>query len=323
MFRKIKSDKNLLKKMSVSDSNPSSPPMTLLVSHTRGKLKQRNVRLQPFDIDLIPRPTSAASGYSGSRNGGSFDSKQNYSSKFIPPSKISSVSRFEPAVITTPNIFYSFQENTTPAFVSDILTQENAISFVTQPPQSLNSPRFLLYTLATVNISTAHVKLVLNGNTLNRRLCDITALDVTHFLVSFGQKNWLVVETDGIIVPFVLLGVWAEFTPIETIIATITSKPMFQFDDISALCPITGQAIDIPAKGANCRHENCFDLFAYITSRQALGVWKCPICGEQVLCADLIAGTHAKINDTSLENIWGINDNPVHVDENETNYIPW
>lgn len=301
---------------------PGSPDSFL--SQARGKLKGRNMR-QPYQPDEIQRAMSAASPLyvPAPYTGGSFESMSRPQYRLSSKNKVSISAKFGTPVITTPNIFYSFVENTQPSFVADILTTENALSFVTQPTQNIINPRFLIYTLSSASISTSPIKLVLNGNTIHRRLNDITAIDVTDILVPFGQQNWLVIETGGIIVPFALIGVWTQFTPIEIIINTIASKPQFQFNEIAAMCPITGQPIEIPSRGINCQHENCFDLYAYITTRQGLGVWNCPICGQPTPINELIVGTVQQKDETNMENIWGMNETPTGFDDGEGSYIPW
>ncbi|EAX87365.1 hypothetical protein TVAG_015280 [Trichomonas vaginalis G3] len=157
--------------------------------------------------------------------------------------------------LVSPSIFYTFPENSTLSLHFDVVTNDSAVSFVTQPPLSITEPRFLIYAVVQAGISPMPFKMILNGNTIMRRLNDITAVDVTNVLAPFGQKNWLVIETEGIVVPFSLIGVWAQFNTVEQIINTISARPSFPFTDITALCPITGHQIEIPAKGCHCNHE--------------------------------------------------------------------
>ncbi|EAY13873.1 MIZ zinc finger family protein [Trichomonas vaginalis G3] len=263
-----------------------------------------------YPTEELQRAMSAASplympnGFAG----GSFESmpRPTYNMGFKGKGSVSA--KFGTPTILSPSIFYSFMDNTIPTFIADILTTENALSFVATPPQNLLNPRFLIYAISSASISTSPIKIVLNGSTFHRRLNDVTAVDVTNLLVPFGQQNWLVVETGGIIVPFALLGVWSSFSSMENIIQMISSKPGFYFSEVSAICPITGQQIEIPAKGVDCHHDNCFDLIPYLTTRQALGVWTCPICGCSLPLQDLRVGTIQQTQDASFENVWGITD---------------
>ncbi|KAJ6264419.1 hypothetical protein Dda_0565 [Drechslerella dactyloides] len=54
---------------------------------------------------------------------------------------------------------------------------------------------------------------------------------------------------------------------------------------ISITCPMSQQIIDVPVRGKDCKHVECFDLKGYLESRTKLNCgfsvpdgWKCPIC---------------------------------------------
>lgn len=45
-------------------------------------------------------------------------------------------------------------------------------------------------------------------------------------------------------------------------------------------CPLTFKRITLPARGAECRHIQCFDLEAYLQLNCERTTWKCPVCGS-------------------------------------------
>ncbi|KAK6539509.1 hypothetical protein TWF694_009728 [Orbilia ellipsospora] len=64
---------------------------------------------------------------------------------------------------------------------------------------------------------------------------------------------------------------------------------------VSITCPMSQQLIDIPVRGKNCTHLDCFDLKGFLTSRtkQTPGFsvpdsWKCPICSVECAPTTLI-----------------------------------
>ncbi|EPS41408.1 hypothetical protein H072_4692 [Dactylellina haptotyla CBS 200.50] len=63
---------------------------------------------------------------------------------------------------------------------------------------------------------------------------------------------------------------------------------------VSITCPMSQQLIDIPVRGKDCKHLDCFDLKGYLTSRTKLcpgfsvpDSWKCPICSCECTPATL------------------------------------
>ena len=47
---------------------------------------------------------------------------------------------------------------------------------------------------------------------------------------------------------------------------------------VSLKCPITYRKINIPARGHDCKHIQCFDLESYLKFNVDKGNWKCPVC---------------------------------------------
>lgn len=43
-------------------------------------------------------------------------------------------------------------------------------------------------------------------------------------------------------------------------------------------CPITCKRIQLPARGHECKHIQCFDLEAYLQINCEKGNWRCPVC---------------------------------------------
>ena len=49
--------------------------------------------------------------------------------------------------------------------------------------------------------------------------------------------------------------------------------------NISLRCPITYKRINMPARGQECKHLQCFDLESYLRlNGDRGGSWKCPVC---------------------------------------------
>ena len=47
---------------------------------------------------------------------------------------------------------------------------------------------------------------------------------------------------------------------------------------VSLKCPITQQAIRLPARGRDCKHIQCFDLENFLTMNSRKESWSCPVC---------------------------------------------
>ena len=272
-------------------SFPNSPrfsnsPDTSFPHQRSGKQKLRNVRLElPNSRDFTRfSPVQV-------------QSKQNSSFSSVPVSLAHQKPRTNTIStnigninLISPNVFYQFPPNVSATFIYEVVIPDNAFTFVAQPGVDLVSPRFLIYTACSTSISTQPVKLVLNGRKVEHWMSDPMPLDVTDFLVPFGQQNWLIIETGSLAVPFAVVGVWCSLFSFDDIVKTISSKEKFPFTEIGAICPLTGGPIEIPAKGVNCNHPQCFDLYSYIINRQAIGMWICPHCNQPCTLDDLRIG---------------------------------
>ncbi|XP_054030988.1 zinc finger MIZ domain-containing protein 2 isoform X2 [Dryobates pubescens] len=56
---------------------------------------------------------------------------------------------------------------------------------------------------------------------------------------------------------------------------------------VSLKCPITFRRIQLPARGHDCRHIQCFDLDSYLQLNCERGTWRCPVCNKTALLEGL------------------------------------
>ncbi|XP_059388865.1 zinc finger MIZ domain-containing protein 1-like [Carassius carassius] len=56
---------------------------------------------------------------------------------------------------------------------------------------------------------------------------------------------------------------------------------------ISLKCPITFRRIQLPARGHDCKHVQCFDLESYLELNCERGTWRCPVCNKPALLEGL------------------------------------
>ncbi|XP_077352633.1 zinc finger MIZ domain-containing protein 2 isoform X2 [Festucalex cinctus] len=56
---------------------------------------------------------------------------------------------------------------------------------------------------------------------------------------------------------------------------------------VSLKCPITFRRIQLPARGHDCRHIQCFDLESYLQLNCERGTWRCPVCNKTALLEGL------------------------------------
>ncbi|XP_063051663.1 zinc finger MIZ domain-containing protein 2-like isoform X2 [Engraulis encrasicolus] len=56
---------------------------------------------------------------------------------------------------------------------------------------------------------------------------------------------------------------------------------------VSLQCPITFRRIQLPARGHDCRHVQCFDLESYLQLNCERGTWRCPVCNKTALLEGL------------------------------------
>ncbi|KAI4872880.1 hypothetical protein NFI96_029148, partial [Prochilodus magdalenae] len=65
---------------------------------------------------------------------------------------------------------------------------------------------------------------------------------------------------------------------------------------VSLKCPITFRRIQLPARGHDCKHVQCFDLESYLQLNCERGTWRCPVCNKTALLEGLEVDQY----------IWGI-----------------
>ncbi|XP_055758743.1 zinc finger MIZ domain-containing protein 1-like isoform X2 [Salvelinus fontinalis] len=56
---------------------------------------------------------------------------------------------------------------------------------------------------------------------------------------------------------------------------------------VSLKCPITFRRIQLPARGHDCKHVQCFDLEWYLQLNCERGTWRCPVCNKTALLEGL------------------------------------
>ncbi|XP_041441101.1 zinc finger MIZ-type containing 2 L homeolog isoform X2 [Xenopus laevis] len=77
---------------------------------------------------------------------------------------------------------------------------------------------------------------------------------------------------------------------------------------VSLKCPITFRRIQLPARGHDCRHIQCFDLESYLQLNCERGTWRCPVCNKTALLEGLevdqyMLGTLLYIQNSDYEEI--------------------
>ncbi|XP_032869938.1 zinc finger MIZ domain-containing protein 1-like isoform X2 [Amblyraja radiata] len=77
---------------------------------------------------------------------------------------------------------------------------------------------------------------------------------------------------------------------------------------VSLKCPITFRRIQLPARGHDCKHIQCFDLESYLQLNCERGTWRCPVCNKAALLEGLevdqyMWGILAAIQNTEFEEV--------------------
>lgn len=75
----------------------------------------------------------------------------------------------------------------------------------------------------------------------------------------------------------------ARYFTFDNIIQAIKSIPRpeyFNEQELSLICPLTGQPMKYPGKGNQCQHTQAFNLKAYLKRGVSKGKWFCPVCGK-------------------------------------------
>ncbi|XP_048474705.1 zinc finger MIZ domain-containing protein 1-like [Rhincodon typus] len=77
---------------------------------------------------------------------------------------------------------------------------------------------------------------------------------------------------------------------------------------VSLKCPITYRQIQLPARGHDCKHIQCFDLESYLQLNCDRGTWRCPVCTKTAVLEGLeidqyMWGILAAIQNTEFEEV--------------------
>uniref|UniRef100_V9KIV1 Zinc finger MIZ domain-containing protein 1-like protein n=1 Tax=Callorhinchus milii TaxID=7868 RepID=V9KIV1_CALMI len=77
---------------------------------------------------------------------------------------------------------------------------------------------------------------------------------------------------------------------------------------VSLKCPITFRRIQLPARGHDCKHIQCFDLESYLQLNCERGTWRCPVCNKTAVLEGLevdqyMWGILAAIQNTEFEEV--------------------
>jgi len=283
--------------MSYQDFKHSSNSFSSISNVPKGKkMGQRSVRLEiPASIEIQKKLSSGSAGTSPSQ-GHSISGSASLSNFVLPKSTYSSGSLADGTRLVSPSIFHVFPPNASPSFVFDVVTPEVSFPFTANPAHDLSDPRFLIYFVCVNSVYTSPIQIRLNGNPIMHLMADQRPIDITPFLAPFSQQNWVIVDTGSFVVPFTILGVWVAHRTLSDIIREISQNEKFIYNDISSICPISGRQIVTPSRGVNCEHDQCFDFGPYITSRQAIGEWFCPICKQPLPLSEIRIGQRPTID---------------------------
>jgi len=80
---------------------------------------------------------------------------------------------------------------------------------------------------------------------------------------------------------------------------------------VSLRCPLSQRRINIPGRGQNCNHLQCFDLLSYLQVNRNLPKFNCPVCSKQLPFKELVVDSYMKkILGEALEDTEEIQINP-------------
>ncbi|KAG9341008.1 hypothetical protein JZ751_019761, partial [Albula glossodonta] len=77
---------------------------------------------------------------------------------------------------------------------------------------------------------------------------------------------------------------------------------------VSLKCPITFRRIQLPARGHDCKHVQCFDLESYLQLNCERGTWRCPVCKYvEILKGDETLSKTALLEGLEVDQyMWGV-----------------
>ncbi|KAM7283883.1 E3 SUMO-protein ligase PIAS2-like [Ixodes scapularis] len=58
---------------------------------------------------------------------------------------------------------------------------------------------------------------------------------------------------------------------------------------VSLNCPLSKTRLQVPCRGVDCRHVQCFDALAYLELNESTlrPFWRCPVCDQSVRVKEL------------------------------------
>lgn len=97
---------------------------------------------------------------------------------------------------------------------------------------------------------------------------------------------------------YVLILREASYRSFDEIINEMQSLPVtdevFREEELSLLCPISGEIMKEPGKGRNCNHTQSFDLKNFLQIATIQHRWICPVCNQNLEFSDLIYSHESK-----------------------------
>ncbi|OHT04647.1 MIZ zinc finger family protein [Tritrichomonas foetus] len=188
----------------------------------------------------------------------------------------------------SPSIFIEFVNEPNPVFIFNVLIPSSAQSFMALNPIHLNNPCLLCYFLATDMTSQFPVHVLINQMHIRHICGDGIPINITNILNPFGHENWIVVDSSSFTHPFFVIGVWGQQKTMNQILKEIASSNYFVAPPNLDICPISKSIVEIPARGIHCTHRENFDASSFIAVSQAIGLWQCPICHQNLPMNELL-----------------------------------
>lgn len=78
----------------------------------------------------------------------------------------------------------------------------------------------------------------------------------------------------------------------QNIIQSFARNDLVAFEKVSLKDPQTMMRVNIPARGSNCLHWGCFDLYFYLSANKNIRTWLCPRCNQYTPFDSLIIDSY-------------------------------
>lgn len=74
---------------------------------------------------------------------------------------------------------------------------------------------------------------------------------------------------------------------------------------MSLKCPLSTMRMQIPCRGINCHHNQCFDAMSYLQTQEQAPQWSCPTCNKACRFDDLLVDEYVQdiLSRTSAEQV--------------------